>query len=226
MRLNTMKFSTIFVSLPLLLTLNNFTLFTASANSLHEDNLQQTTNLVKANNKFITLLGTQVDVGQKAPNFKVVNESFVPLTLAEFSGKNLLISVVPSLDTGVCSLQTKRFNEEVASLPKDIVMLTISNDLPFAQKRFCEAENIDKIRVLSDSVWRDFGKNYGLLIKDMGLLTRAIFIIDSSGIIAYKEIVADISKHPNYELALSTITALSPIESSPQESTSTNTKDK
>ncbi|MFT6900934.1 MAG: thiol peroxidase [Colwellia sp.] len=211
-----MKFSTIFVSLPLLLTLNNFTIFTAAANSLHEDNLQQTTNLVKANNKFITLLGTQVDVGQKAPNFKVVNESFVPVTLAQFLGKNLLISVVPSLDTGLCSLQTKRFNEEVASLPKDIVMLTISNDLPFAQKRFCEAENIDKIRVLSDSVWRDFGKNYGLLIKDMGLLTRAIFIIDSSGIIAYKEIVADISKHPNYELALSTITALSPIESLPQ----------
>lgn len=221
-----MKFSTIFVSLPLLLTLNNFTLFTASANSLHEDNLQQTTNLVKANSKFITLLGTQVDVGQKAPNFKVVNESFVPVTLAEFSGKNLLISVVPSLDTGVCSLQTKRFNEEVASLPKDIVMLTISNDLPFAQKRFCETENIDKIRVLSDSVWRDFGKNYGLLIKDMGLLTRAIFIIDSSGIIAYKEIVADISKHPNYELALSTITALSPIESLPQESPSTNIENK
>ncbi|MFQ3193871.1 MAG: thiol peroxidase [Colwellia sp.] len=226
MRLNTMKFSTIFVSLPLLLTLNNFTLFTASANSLHEDNLQQTTNLVKANSKFITLLGTQVDVGQKAPNFKVVNESFVPVTLAEFSGKNLLISVVPSLDTGVCSLQTKRFNEEVASLPKDIVMLTISNDLPFAQKRFCETENIDKIRVLSDSVWRDFGKNYGLLIKDMGLLTRAIFIIDSSGIIAYKEIVADISKHPNYELALSTITALSPIESLPQESPSANIENK
>ncbi|MBA6264960.1 MAG: thiol peroxidase [Colwellia sp.] len=221
-----MKFSTIFVSLPLLLTLNNFTLFTASANSLHEDNLQQTTNLVKANSKFITLLGTQVDVGQKAPNFKVVNESFVPVTLAEFSGKNLLISVVPSLDTGVCSLQTKRFNEEVASLPKDIVMLTISNDLPFAQKRFCETENIDKIRVLSDSVWRDFGKNYGLLIKDMGLLTRAIFIIDSSGIIAYKEIVADISKHPNYELALSTITALSPIESLPQESPSANIENK
>ncbi|MBA6230981.1 MULTISPECIES: thiol peroxidase [unclassified Colwellia] len=221
-----MKFSTIFVSLPLLLTLNNFTLFKASANSLHEDNLQQTTNLVKANNKFITLLGTQVDVGQKAPNFKVVNESFVPVTLHEFSGKNLLISIVPSLDTGICSLQTKRFNEEVANLPTDIVMLTISNDLPFAQKRFCETENIDKIRVLSDSVWRDFGTNYGLLIKDMGLLTRAIFIIDSSGIIAYKEIVADISKHPNYELALSTIIALSPIESSPQESSPTNIEKK
>ena len=91
-------------------------------------------------------------------------------------------------------------------------MLTISNDLPFAQKRFCKIENIDKLVVLSDSVWRDFGKSYGLLIKDMGLLTRAIFIIDSSGMIAYKEIVADISKHPDYELALSTMKALSPVK--------------
>ena len=93
-----------------------------------------------------------------------------------------------------------------------MVMITISNDLPFAQKRFCKAENIDKMQVLSDSVWRDFGLNYGLLIKDMGLLTRAIFIIDSSGKIAYKEIVANISKHPNYELALATMKALSPVE--------------
>lgn len=207
-----MKFSNLFLTFSLILTLNGFTIFKTSANSFHDDNLQQTTHLVKANNKFITLLGTQVDVGQKAPDFKVVNGSFAPVTFSEFSGKNVLISVVPSLDTGVCSVQTKRFNEEITNLPQDIVMLTISNDLPFAQKRFCKTENIDKLVVLSDSVWRDFGKNYGLLIKDMGLLTRAIFIIDSSGIIAYKEIVADISKHPDYELALSTMKALSPEE--------------
>ncbi|MFT5294253.1 MAG: thiol peroxidase [Colwellia sp.] len=207
-----MKFSNLFLTFSLILTLNGFTIFKISANSFHDDNLQQTTNLVKANNKFITLLGTQVDVGQKAPDFKVVNGSFAPVTLSEFSGKNVLISVVPSLDTGVCSVQTKRFNEEITNLPQDIVMLTISNDLPFAQKRFCKIENIDKLVVLSDSVWRDFGRNYGLLIKDMGLLTRAIFIIDSSGMIAYKEIVADISKHPDYELALSTMRALSPVE--------------
>jgi thiol peroxidase len=207
-----MKFSNLFLTFSLLLTLNGFTIFKISANSFHDDDLQQTTNLVTANNKFITLLGTQVDVGQKAPDFKVVNGSFTPVTLSEFSGKNVLISVVPSLDTGVCSVQTKRFNEEITNLPQDIVMLTISNDLPFAQKRFCKTENIDKLVVLSDSVWRDFGRNYGLLIKDMGLLTRAIFIVDSSGMIAYKEIVADISKHPDYELALSTMKALSPVK--------------
>ena len=214
-----MKFSNLLFTFSLLITLNSFTIFKVSANSFHNDNLQQTTNLVKANNKFITLLGSQADVGQKAPDFKVVNGSFSPVTLAEFSGKNILISVVPSLDTGVCSVQTKRFNEEIANLPQDIVMLTISNDLPFAQKRFCKTENIDKLVVLSDSVWRNFGMNYGLLIKDMGLLTRAIFIIDSSGKVAYKEIVADISKHPDYELALSTMKALSPVEVLTEETT-------
>ena len=207
-----MKFSNLFLTFSLIFTLNAFTIFQISASPFHDDNLQQTTNLVTANNKFITLLGTQVDVGQKAPDFKVVNGNFAPVSLSEFSGKNVLISVVPSLDTGVCSVQTKRFNDEVTNLPQDIVMLTISNDLPFAQKRFCKIENIDKLVVLSDSVWRDFGKSYGLLIKDMGLLTRAIFIIDSSGMIAYKEIVADISKHPDYELALSTMKALSPVK--------------
>jgi thiol peroxidase len=207
-----MKSSVSLLASLLLLTLNNFAGSTALANSITYENLQRTTDLVKANSKFVTLLGTQVNVGQKAPNFKVVNESFAPVTLHDFSGKNILISVVPSLDTGVCSLQTKRFNEEVANLPKDIQMLTISNDLPFAQKRFCKTENIDKSMVLSDSVWRDFGINYGLLIKDMGLLTRAIFIIDSSGKVAYKEIVENISKHPDYELALSTMKAISSIK--------------
>ncbi|MFT5757227.1 MAG: thiol peroxidase [Alteromonadaceae bacterium] len=174
--------------------------------------LQQTTDLVQANNKFVTLLGTQVYVGEKAPNFKVVDDSFSPVTLQQFTGKNLLISVVPSLDTGICSLQTKRFNEEVVNLSNDTVMLTISNDLPFAQKRFCKTENIDDIKILSDAVWRDFGSKYGLLIKDMGLLTRAIFIIDSQGNIAYKELVANISQHPDYEVALDTLKALSSIE--------------
>jgi thioredoxin-dependent peroxiredoxin len=173
-----------------------------------DSNIPQTENLVKAGQKSITLLGTQLNVAEKAPNFTVVNENFTPVRLSDFSGHTILISVVPSLDTGVCSLQTKRFNKEVTSFSQDVVMLTISNDLPFAQKRFCKVENIDKIKVLSDSVWRDFGSKYGLLIKDMGLLTRAIFIIDKNGKIAYKELVANISNHPNYELALAALTKL------------------
>lgn len=176
-----------------------------------QDTLTQTQNLVKANNKFVTLLGTQVNIDEQAPNFKVVDKNFTPVQLSDFTDQTLLISVVPSLDTGVCSLQTKRFNEEVANLPKNITLLTISNDLPFAQKRFCKAENVDQIKVLSDSVWRDFGEKYGLIIKDMGLLTRAIFIIDDKGIIKYKELVANISEHPDYASALTAVKNIAPV---------------
>ena len=184
--------------------------FFSSANAdISVAELTETTNLVMAGNKYVTLLGNQVKVGDQAPNFKVVTQSFSPVTLAEFKHKPVLISVVPSLDTGVCSIQTKRFNDEVANLPKNVVMLTISNDLPFAQKRFCKAEKVQNIKVLSDAVWRNFGHNYGLLIKDMGLLTRAIFIIDVDGKIAYKELVGNISQHPDYDTALTKLRAMS-----------------
>jgi thiol peroxidase len=173
--------------------------------------LTETTNLVMAGKKYVTLLGNQVKLGEDAPNFKVVTESFSPVTLSEFKDKHVLISVVPSLDTGVCSIQTKRFNEEVLNLPADVVMLTISNDLPFAQKRFCKTEKVESIKVLSDAVWRDFGQKYGLLIKDMGLLTRAIFIIDADGKIAYKELVSKLSQHPDYNTALTKLKSLSQV---------------
>lgn len=193
-----------------------FTLFLTSINfsfnthALTQAPLTQTQNLVKANNKYVTLLGTQVAIGEQAPNFKVVDKNFAPVQLSDFKNQTLLISVVPSLDTGVCSIQTKRFNEEAAGLPKNITLLTISNDLPFAQKRFCKVENVDQIKVLSDSVWRNFGASYGLIIKDMGLLTRAIFIIDNQGIIRYKELVANISEHPDYVSALSAVKDIAP----------------
>jgi len=175
-----------------------------------ENKLTETENLVKAGSKSVTLIGTQVNVGEIAPNFKVVNENFTPVHLKDFVGHAVLISVVPSLDTGVCSLQTKRFNEEVATFDNNVVMLTISNDLPFAQKRFCKVENIDKVKVLSDSVWRDFAYKYGLLIKDMGLLTRAIFVINQEGKVTYKELVANISNHPDYDKALLALKSLVP----------------
>mgnify|MGYP005993891883 CR=1 FL=1 len=165
----------------------------------------ETVGLVVAGGKKITLLGKQVFEGHKAPNFDVVDARFSKVSLDDFKGQTVLISVVPSLDTGVCSLQTKRFNEEVANLPENIVVLTISNDLPFAQKRFCDTEGVADIKVLSDSVWRDFGSKYGLLIKDMGLLARSIFVIDRNGKVSYKELVADISNHPDYDAALKAI---------------------
>ncbi|WP_441002193.1 thiol peroxidase [Pseudocolwellia agarivorans] len=193
-----------------LFTLISFILLTSSPLVYAQDtNLPENSSLVKAGSKFVTLLGTQINVGDMAPNFKVVDENFSPVTFERYSGKNVLISVVPSLDTGVCSAQTKTFNEKVASLSDNTVFITISNDLPFAQKRFCSTENINNIQILSDSVWRDFGAKYGLLIKDMGLLTRAIFIINPEQKVVYKELVANISNHPNYETALEKIILLS-----------------
>lgn len=199
--LNKILFTLIFI---------NFTL-TFNAQAFNQNDLDQTQNLVKANGKYVTLLGTQVAIGEQAPNFKVVDKNFTPVHLTDFKDQTLLISVVPSLDTGVCSIQTKRFNEEAAKLPSNITLITISNDLPFAQKRFCKVESVDQIKVLSDSVWRNFGENYGLIIKDMGLLTRAIFIIDNQGKVKYKELVANISQHPDYTSALKAVKDIAPV---------------
>ncbi len=206
-----MKFSTANTNLPALL-LACFTLtFNNYAFAAEQSSLQATNNLVKAGDKFVTLLGQQVAVGEQAPDFKVVDKNFAPVSLKDFPGQTVLISVVPSLDTGVCSIQTKRFNEEASKLPKNITILTISNDLPFAQKRFCESEKVESVKVLSDSVWRQFGANYGLLIKDMGLLTRAIFIINDQGKIVYKELVENISQHPDYDKALTKVKYTAPV---------------
>ncbi|BDA59786.1 thiol peroxidase [Shewanella xiamenensis] len=152
--------------------------------------------------KTVTLEGKLPQLEQMAPRFKVVDDKFNPINLTDFKGKTILISAVPSLDTGVCALQTKRFNSEVSHFSDDVVMLTISTDLPFAQKRFCKVENVENIKVLSDSVWRDFGEKYGLLIEDYGLLARAIFIVDAEGKLKYQEVVPNIAQHPNYDTAL------------------------
>lgn len=208
-----MKLSTLSKLLFILFLTPCVLILNAHANVINKVALMETMDLVKANDKYITLLGNQINVGDKAPNFKVVDKNFAPIHLSDFKEQTLLISVVPSLDTGVCSLQTQRFNEEAAKLPESVTILTISNDLPFAQKRFCKVENIDQIKVLSDSVWHNFGESYGLTIKNMGLLTRAIFIIDNQGIVQYKELVANISQPPNYDSAITAIKKISAIQS-------------
>jgi len=153
----------------------------------------------------VALLGKLAAIGRPAPDFQVVDAAFQPAKLSDFQGRVVLISAVPSLDTGVCSLQTKRFNAEATNLPGELTILTISEDLPFAQKRFCEAEKIGRIKVLSDSVWREFGKEYGLLIEDLGLLARSVWIIDRQGVIAYRQIVPEITTEPDYEAALKAV---------------------
>ncbi len=161
--------------------------------------------LVTMMGKPVTLVGNPVKAGDRAPDFSVVDRDWQKVRFSDFKQKVRLISAVPSLDTGVCAVQTKRFNDEAAKLPKDVAVITISQDLPFAQKRFCEAENVQGIPVLSDHVWREFGLNYGILVKDMALLARSIFVVGEDGRISYVEIVPEISNHPDYEKALAAV---------------------
>ncbi|MDE3272382.1 thiol peroxidase [Pseudoalteromonas sp. G4] len=153
---------------------------------------------VSANNNKLTLRGKPVELGQPAPNFKAANNKFSPVSLSDFAGKAVLISTVPSLDTGICSLQTKHFNDKIANNYSDVVMLTISMDLPFAQSRFCKTENITQLHTLSDAVWREFAQNYGLLIEDMGLLARSVIILDKEHNVVYKQLVTNLAKEPDY----------------------------
>ncbi|MFO7956424.1 MAG: thiol peroxidase [Candidatus Brocadiia bacterium] len=150
----------------------------------------------------VTLSGTQPQVGDEAPGFTVVDAEWNEVHLSDYAGKVILISAVPSVDTSVCSLQTQRFNEEAGDLPDNVVVLTISQDLPFALGRFCGAEGVDRIPVLSDHVYAEFGDCYGILIEGMRLLARSIWLVDEQSNIAYKELVPEITDHPDYEAAL------------------------
>jgi len=162
--------------------------------------------------KPLSLVGRGLRAGDKAPSFSVVDRQWNQVELSDFKGRIVLISSVLSVDTSVCSAQTKRFNEEAAALPKDVVILTISGDLPFALGRFCGAEGVDRIQVLSDHPAGKFGKAYGVLIKEMGLLARAIFVVDQDGRIAYVQIVPEVAEHPDYEAALGAARQLATVE--------------
>ncbi|MCS7263289.1 MAG: thiol peroxidase [Armatimonadetes bacterium] len=153
----------------------------------------------------LTLLGEDLQVGEKAPDFKVVDTDLKPVTLQDFAGKVLLISVTPSLDTPVCDAQGKKFNELAANLSEDVVVLNISVDLPFAQKRWCGLNNIERIKVLSDYQERDFGLKYGVLIKELKLLARSVWIVDKEGVIRYKQIVPEVTTEPDYDHAMAAL---------------------
>jgi len=156
----------------------------------------------------LTLVGPELKPGEKAPDFTIIDQSLQPASLKDYAGKVILLSVVPSLDTGICSAQTKRFNEEAAQLPEDVAILTVSMDLPFAQARFCGAENIDRVKVLSDHRDASFAQAYGTLVKELRLESRAIFVIDRDGTIRYVEYVPEIASHPNYDAALQAVKSL------------------
>ena len=150
----------------------------------------------------LTLIGPEIKLGAKAPDFQVLGGDLSTVTLQSFKGKTKLISVVPSLDTPVCDQQTRRFNEEATKLPSDVQVITISMDLPFAQKRFCSTAGINRVQVFSDHRDASFGQAYGTLIKELRLLTRSIFVIGPDDKVQYVEYVKEVTNHPNYEAAL------------------------
>ena len=155
----------------------------------------------------LTVIGPEITVGAKAPDFQVLAQDLTPVTLSQFAGKTLLISIVPSVDTPVCDAQTKRFNQEASKLPT-VAILTVSMDLPFAQKRWCGAAGIDKVQVVSDHRDASFGRAYGVLIKELRLLSRSIFVVDGSGTVRYVEYVPEVTSHPNYDAALAAVRRL------------------
>jgi thioredoxin-dependent peroxiredoxin len=149
----------------------------------------------------MTLVGPELKAGQKAPDFHVVDGPAIEVDLARTGGNVRIFSVVPSLDTPVCDAQTKRFNEEAAKL-EGVDFLTVSMDLPFAQKRWCGAYGVDKVKMLSDHREASFGKAYGTLIKEWRILSRAIFVVDRNNVLRHVEYVKEVADHPNYDAAL------------------------
>jgi thiol peroxidase len=150
----------------------------------------------------LSLSGNSVKIGDTAPDFKVIANDLSEVSLSSFSGKNCLIVTVPSLDTSVCDIETRKFNEEATKLDENTVVLTISMDLPFAQARWCGSAGVENVQTLSDYRLADFGNKYGVLIEELRLLARAIFIVDAKGIIRYIQIVDELTNEPNYEETL------------------------
>ena len=150
----------------------------------------------------LTLIGTAVHKGDKAPEFTVLGNDMKPVTLSDFKGKTLIISSVPSLDTPVCDAETRRFNKEASGFKGIVDILTVSMDLPFAQARWCGAAGIDSVQTASDHRDASFGNAYGVLIKELRLLARKVFIIDKEGVVRYEQLVKEVAEEPDYEAIL------------------------
>ncbi len=156
---------------------------------------------VKFKGNDVTLLGNQVKVGDKAPNFTVLANDLSEVTLDDTKGSVRLISVVPSIDTGVCDAQTRRFNEEASKLD-NVKVLTVSVDLPFAQKRWCGSNGIENVQTVSDHRDLSFGEAFGVAIKELRLLARSVFVVNSNDEVTYVEYLPEVTNHPNYEAAI------------------------
>ena len=165
--------------------------------------MKERTGLVTFQGMPLTLFGEGLRVGDKAPEFSLLDNELNSVRLADFRGKVCLVLTVPSLDTPVCDMETRRFNEEAASLGPDVAVVAVSMDLPFAQKRWCGAAGIEQVQTLSDHRDASFGQAYGVLIKELRLLARTVFVVDQKGVIRYEQLVGEIVNEPDYEAALS-----------------------
>jgi thiol peroxidase len=170
--------------------------------SCKENAMEEQKRTVTMKGNPLTLVGNGVNVGQPAPDFEVIANDMSTVKLSSFKGKVCIICSVPSLDTSVCDKETRRFNEEAGKLGSGVVVLTISMDLPFAQKRWCGAAGANNVQTLSDYREASFGTAFGVLIKELRLLARAVFVVDSKGIIKYIQIVDELTNEPDYEAAL------------------------
>jgi len=150
----------------------------------------------------LTLVGNEVKVGDRAPDFVALDNNLAAVSFSSFRGKVRILSSVPSLDTPVCDVQTRRFNQEAANLGPNVQILTISMDLPFAQKRWCGAAGVTEVRTLFDHREASFGAAYGVLIKELRLLARAVFVVDARGVIQYIQIVNELTQEPDYKAVL------------------------
>jgi len=170
--------------------------------------MAERTNLVKMKGNPLTLVGNEVALGDSAPDFTALNENLEPVKLSSFRGKTVVIVSVPSIDTPVCDTETRRFNQEASKLGADVVILGISMDLPFAQGRWCAAAGVDKVHMLSDHRDADFGQNYGVLIKELRLLARTVFVVDPEGKVQYVQYVEETTSEPDYTAVLDALAAV------------------
>ncbi len=170
--------------------------------------MEERTGIVTIKGNPLTLVGKELKVGEPAPDFVVLDHNLSPIQFSSFRGKRCILTSVPSLDTPVCDMETRRFNEEAGRLGSDVVILTISMDLPFAQKRWCAASGVDKVLTLSDHRDASFGTSYGVLIKELRLLARAVFLVDPQGTTRYIQIVKEVTSEPDYEAVLNALKQL------------------
>ena len=170
--------------------------------------MEERTGLITMKGNPLTLLGPGLKVGDKAPDFEALDNDLSAVRFSSFQGKVRVIASVPSLDTPVCDVETRRFNQEAGDLGSDVVILTLSMDLPFAQKRWCGAAGVDKVVTLSDHRDASFGTAYGVLIKELRLLARSVFVVDREGVIQYVELVKDLTEEPHYDAVLGAVKKL------------------